>query len=199
MRKILIILLFIVINYTIVNANSYECTSHDLYHVPVYNMTNSDDIYKCENYWMQWNTINTKWWNDKVYISKQTWSKPLIVNLWDGNDDFYHTYHNVQLRWTTIDGGNWVDTVHILNDNSDNYEIIWNCKNSCTISRKSNSYLFRDVVLKNIEKIVFDDKTITYDTYSNNSTSNNTSSNNNQEVLSNYKYLIPAYWWSYIT
>ena len=162
-RLIYIFTLLVLFSFKITNAQNYTCTSHDLYHKPVFSMTNSDDVYRCENYWMQGNTIKTEWWNDKVYISKQTPSHSLKIYLWDGNDIFYHTFHNVQLRNTLIDGGNGFDTVVIKNAKKDDFEINGDCKQTCTIKHKKLWFLFKDVVLKNIEKIVFDDTSIIFD------------------------------------
>jgi len=217
MKKILLIVFILLSIFTITNANNYKCvsdwynldTKHNLYSKWDFEMTNSDDTYKCENYWMQWNTLNSKWWNDSIYISKNTWEQKLNINMWDWDDNFYHTFHDTQLNWTTINGWNWNDTVNILWADAKEFEIVWDCKNTCTIEHKKSPYLFKNFKLINIENVKFNNKLLTSNTSTNTNTNTNTNSNtikNNVIIkqnnypkidLSSYKTIIPAYWWDY--
>jgi len=217
MKKISLIILIFISHLTITNANNYKCdsiwnnsdTKHNLYSEWDFIMTDSDDTYKCDNYWMQWNTLDSKWWNDSIYISKNTWNKQLTINMWDWNDNFYHTFHNIQLNWTTINGWNWNDTVNISWANVDEFEIVWDCKNNCKIKHKESSYLFKDVELISIENLTFNNILVTNTNNSSKYYSNNIVNNtNNSNIiflqnkypkidLSSYKTIIPAYWWNY--
>jgi len=204
MNKKLLIIAMILSIFSITSANDYTCTAdwnnsstkYNLYSNWTFEMTDSSDTYKCANYWMQWNTLDAKWWNDKIYISKNTWTKQLTINMWDWDDTFYHTFHNVQLNWTTINGWNWNDTVNIAWANREDFTIVWDCKNSCIITNKKSPYLFKNVKLTSIENLIFNNKQVSTTTTTN--TANTSTTNNYPEIdLSSYKTIIPAYWWSH--
>jgi len=220
MKKILLLLsLFLFVNTSF--ANEYKCVTswesknekHNLYHSKNFDLTESSDIYKCDNYWMQWNVINTLWWNDKVYISKNTKKRKLIINLWDGDDSFFHTFHDRQLMNAEIDGWNGYDKIYIHNLKKSDLYIEWKCSDSCVIKHAWNyDRLLWNIKLKNIEEIILDDENINWDTENevsdsdDSNDSNNNSDDDSEDTkiitskavdLENYKYLIPAYWWNY--
>jgi len=216
MKKILIpilTLLLIQTSYAINWSCSWQENKENNMYLwnQVNELSNQDDVLDCYD-WLDKMTVKTLDWNDKIKTVRSD-RESTYFDLWDWNDIFEQNLGNWVLANLTINWGAWYDKFYISTD-SNRAVINWDCSSSCEIYIKddwNNPYRrFKNVNLKNIEEIVFNDKSIKFDdsntgdednNSSNDDTENTDSSSNDINYdkinLSNYKYLIPAYWWSY--
>ena len=176
----------------------------------VINLTNDSDKLKCKK-WLDKVTINTLDGNDKVYTLKSD-NNGTVINLWNGDDKISQKFYDGVLANIVIDGGNGYD-VFKINRSYKKLVITGNCAKSCKIYVRDEGgnpdRRFKNVTLKNFEEIKTTDKVIKFgkewsgtSNWVNNQDwntklSNNHSSHYSFKNLSSYKYLIPAYWWSY--